>query len=525
MKFNKIIILGGGSAGWMSAATFIKCFPKKDITLIEGPNYATVGVGESTIAGVREWTDLLELNDRDFMRHTDASYKLSIRFEDFYKKGDGGFHYPFGRTYIGDNKFQHNDWYFKKIFEPDLPVTDYADSYYPQMALVNANKILSDQTRPVLENFRFKFDTAFHFDATKFGLWLKEHYCLPRGVKYISEDIKSIEHDKNGIISLNKKHKADLYIDCTGFKSMLLSETLKEPFNSFTDMLPNNRAWATRVPYIDKKKELNTYTNCTAIGNGWVWSIPLWSRIGTGYVYSNKYISDEDALKEFKEYLMKKEPYKLVPCDHLEFKNIKMRVGLHERLFVKNVVAIGLSAGFIEPLESNGLFTVHKFLVLLMKTLNRENRTDISQFDRDNFNLIANNLFRNFAEFVAMHYALSHRDDTHYWRDVKNKVFDLLSVDNSRLSKFKEFILNKNIKKYYPLEEGISCVATGYHNFPITVEDLYTDGYYNLYGNNLKNVILKNTAHLNVQKLKWKNQVKNEKTIFEYLRDNIYNDD
>jgi tryptophan halogenase len=105
MKYDKIIILGGGSAGWMTAATFIKCFPKKDITLIESPDFPTVGVGESTIGGIREWTDLLKLNDRDFMRHTDASYKLSIRFENFYKKGDGGFHYPFGRPFIKNNKF------------------------------------------------------------------------------------------------------------------------------------------------------------------------------------------------------------------------------------------------------------------------------------------------------------------------------------------------------------------------------------------------------------------------------------
>ena len=284
MKYDKIIIVGGGSAGWMTAATFIKCFPKKDITLIESPDFPTVGVGESTIGGIREWTDLLKLNDRDFMRHTDASYKLSIRFENFYKKGDGGFHYPFGRPFIKNNKFGNNDWYFKKLYKTDLHVSDYAESYYPQMALVKQNKIC-DNKDSKLENFRFYFDTAFHFDATKFGLWLKEHYCLPKGVKYISEDIKTIEQDENGIVSLNKKHKADLYIDCTGFKSMLLSQTLKEPFNSYSHMLPNNKAWATRIPYKNKKKELNTYTNCTALNNGWVWSIPLWSRIGTGYVY------------------------------------------------------------------------------------------------------------------------------------------------------------------------------------------------------------------------------------------------
>ena len=518
MKYDKIIILGGGSAGWMTAATFIKCFPKKDITLIESPNFPTVGVGESTIGGIREWTDLLKLDDREFMRHTDASYKLSIRFEDFYKKGDGGFHYPFGRAFIQNNKFGNNDWYFKKLFNPNLHVSDYAESYYPQMALVKQNKIC-DNKDSKLENFRFYFDTAFHFDATKFGLWLKEHYCLTKGVKYIAEDINTIEQDENGIVSLNKKHKADLYIDCTGFKSMLLSQTLKEPFNSYSHMLPNNKAWATRIPYKNKEKELNTYTNCTALNNGWVWSIPLWSRIGTGYVYSDKYISDEDALVEFKKHLNRKD------VDKLEFKNIKMRVGLHERLFVKNVCAIGLSAGFIEPLESNGLYTVHTFLIHLMKVLNRGNSTDISQFDKDTFNLTATNNFKNFAEFVALHYALSHRDDTPYWRDAQNKAIDVENKGSNRISKLIELINNKSIKKFYPVEEGISCVATGLNYFPFTKEDIYSDGYDSVFGDDLENYVLKNTAHLDEQKQRWNDSVKNEKSIYEYLRDNIFNEE
>ena len=142
-----------------------------------------------------------------------------------------------------------------------------------------------------------------------------------------------------------------MYIDCTGFKSLLLDKTLKEPFESYADLLPNDSAWATKLNYKNKEKELVSYTNCTAIENGWVWNIPLWSRIGTGYVYSSKFVDDETALKQFKKHLNNED---------IEAHNIKMRVGIHNRLWVKNVVAIGLSAGFIEPLESNGLFTVHE---------------------------------------------------------------------------------------------------------------------------------------------------------------------
>ena len=130
-----IIIVGGGSAGWMTAATLIKFFPNKTITLIESPNIPTVGVGESTIGGIRDWVQLLEIDEDDFIKETDASYKLSIKFTDFYKKGES-FHYPFGEPDIENS----NDWWFKKFVSPDLSYEDYAECYYPQMQLIKTNK-------------------------------------------------------------------------------------------------------------------------------------------------------------------------------------------------------------------------------------------------------------------------------------------------------------------------------------------------------------------------------------------------
>ena len=180
MKIDKIIIVGGGSAGWMTAATLIKYFPNKDITLIESPNIPTVGVGESTIFQIREWLRTLEINEEDFMRHTDASYKLSIKFTDFYKKGEA-FHYPFGQPNFENNANRFNDWWYKKILKPETPNSDFANCMFPQMAYVNNN------------TFDKKIQSAYHFDATKFGLWLRDHYCLPKGVKHIKEDVNTIE--------------------------------------------------------------------------------------------------------------------------------------------------------------------------------------------------------------------------------------------------------------------------------------------------------------------------------------------
>jgi tryptophan halogenase len=495
MKTNKIIIVGGGSAGWMAAATLISQFPNKDITVIESPNVPTVGVGESTLGQINNWLDLLNIKDEDFMPYTDASYKLSIRFEDFYQKGDGGFHYPFGNVVENEKLGLKQLWFLKKYLQPETPITDYANQHYYNMAYVNQNKIdVNDVT------------SAYHFDATKFGLWLKDHYCKPRGVNHILEDVNTIETNEDGITSLNNTHKADMFIDCTGFKSMLLGDTLKEPFNSYNDLLPNNKAWATRVPYKDKENELVSYTNCTAIENGWVWNIPSWERIGTGYVYSDKYVSDEEALNEFKRHLDKNGS----DYSNSEFKNIKMRVGIHDRLFVKNVCAIGLSAGFIEPLESNGLLSVHEFLINLVKIMKRGEEDTISQWDRDNFNVECKRFFNEFTEFVAMHYALSHRDDTKYWKDVTNKSF----YDNRITTDFDKNIETKmNNYQWLKSNAGVHCIATGMRYFAM---DILKDDSTEL------DILRIGLREKEVNK--WNIICKDKPKLLQFLKDNIHND-
>ena len=485
-----IIIVGGGSAGWMTAATLIKFFPNKNITLIESPNISTIGVGESTIAGIRDWVQLLEIDEDNFVKETDASYKLSIKFTDFYKKGES-FHYPFGEPDIN----HINDWWFKKFITPDLSYEDYAECYYPQMQLIKTNK------------FSKQYEYAYHFDATKFGLWLKNNYCIPRGVKHIQEDIKNIEQNEDGITSLNNKYKADLYIDCTGFKSMLLGETLKEPFESFENMLPNNSAWAAKINYTNKEKELVPYTNCTAYNNGWIWNIPLRNRIGTGYVYSDKFVSDEEALKEFKQYLNKQD---------LDFKNIKMRVGIHKRLWVKNVCAIGLAAGFIEPLESNGLFSVHEFLIKLVRNMQRD---EVSQWDKDNFTYQCKILFTNFAEFVALHYALSHRQDTKYWKSNFNKTWsdNLINLKPVIQDGFLANAIRRNQQYQYDVQGGYHCIAAGMHYGPTDIVSVLKNNKIKDLGywiNQWKDVsvVLENKKNI------WKKQALQNKKIIDILK-------
>ena len=462
----KIVIVGGGSAGWMTAATLAKACPDKDITLIESPNIPIVGVGESTLGQINNWLNYMGIEDKEFMKATDATYKLSIRFQDFYRKGGGHFHYPFGEADLRGCQNSSNDWIDYRIMTGNTePTHTYAEWFYTNMLLVNSGKLCENPLEK-LPMFNFKQDVAYHFDAVKFGQYLKSNWALNKGVKYIVGDVTDTMTDENGIreLMINKTQtiSADLFIDCTGFKSLLLDKALQEPFESYEDILPNNSAVAARVPFINQRKQTVPYTNCVAYDNGWIWEIPLWTRMGMGYVYSDKYISDEQAKIDFKEYLKKGNH----PIDNVEFRTIKMRVGVHKRIYSKNVCAIGLAAGFIEPLESNGLFTVHEFLMQLVRILQRHSP---SRFDKDAFNWKCKLMFRNFAEFVAMHYAMTQRDDTKYWRDVKNREYctDLIDLKASGVNGFREAVWKRFERYWYdPTFAGLDCIAHGMHWFP-----------------------------------------------------------
>lgn len=530
MKSDKIVIVGGGSAGWMTAAILIKSFPEKEIVLIESPNIPKVGVGESTYDGINYYLEYLEINRNEFFQETDASIKLGIEFVDFYEKDSGSFLYPFGRPYVGDNMWGMQDWMIKKYCRPETPNTDFAESYFP-VALMIKHNTFYENADGALPNFSPRTNTALHFDAQKFATWLKEKYCIPRGVKYLPLEVDDIVCDEYNsidylLMSNKEKIKADLFIDCTGFRSLLLGETLGEPFISYNDILPNNRAWATQIPYKERETELDTVTRCTAINNGWVWNIPLYSRLGSGYVYSDKFVSSEDALKEFKEYLSSNKmlsPRTDEEIEDLSFKDIKIRVGRHERLWVNNVVAIGLSAAFIEPLESNGLFSVHEFLFQLVRALKRGKT---SSWDIKVFNESTANLFEAFVEFVKLHYALSVRDDTDYWRFIHNfeYSFDRLSHKDSDSSFMLDLYNQKtkfnNIDHNGGFKTGIACISTGM-NYPILDDISIKMGEV---ANNVsyKEALSEHFDRMDNIKNIWEDIAKNSPKLYQYLEEKYH---
>ena len=521
MAFNSIIVVGGGSAGWMAASTLVRKFPNKNITLVESADIPKVGVGESTLAFIRDWTNYLGIDDKDFLQHTNGTYKLSIKFTDFYDKDYGGFHYPFGDP-IETDDVNYNHWSLKKAYYPETHSSDFAENFWPVMALVNENKISTNEDNG-LDDFRFDYNTAFHFDSLLFGQYLKDHYCIPRGVKHVVGTVKDAPTDDNGISKIiledGTELQADLYVDCTGFESLLLGKALEEPFVSYSDILPNNKAWAVQVPYTDKEKELEVYTNCTALSNGWVWNIPLWSRIGTGYVYSDEFISDEDALQEFKDHLNSDKMTLHNPnrvTDDLNFRNINFKTGIYERTWVKNVLGIGLAAAFIEPLESNGLLSVHEFILEFCR---HADRPVINQFDRDVYNAHTRTFYHNFAQFVALHYTLTIRSDSDYWNKNRARVYDP-NLKNSS-SGFNDLYIKKTATLKHSGKAGIVCIANGmnynvYNEIDISKQELGLQI-------SMRDLCDKFLYDRRNKIKQWKAAVKTQLSAYDWLSKHIYN--
>ena len=289
---------------------------------------------------------------------------------------------------------------------------------------------------------------AYHFDAIKFGQYLRKAYC--KEVNHIKANVIDCEKQYDNIKSIKLDNgntiEADLFIDCTGFASKLIGEFLNEPFISYNNKLPNDSAWATHIPHVNKKK-MRPYTECTAINNGWVWNIPLWDKVGTGYVYSSKHISHEDAKQEFITHL---------GTDECEFKHIPMRIGRYKRTWVGNVIAIGLSAGFLEPLEGNGLYTVHSNLINLYKTLRRGKPSKIL---KDYYNDSTALEFDEFADFIIIHYAFTQREDTPYWKDIFNKTYDISNPDMDGLLSYCRDLYTLNY--FRKPNRGFPYIASG----------------------------------------------------------------
>ena len=416
MKVKSICIVGGGSSGWMTAAALSVCLPHLDVTLVESKRIGNLGVGESTLGHINRFLDILKMNDEDWMKECDATYKVSIQFDDFYKKGTT-YQYPFG-----DMDMVDWEWHLMNaIDEENMPPETYSRYVNQTTYLAEYNKLERDAENK-LAGFDYKYHTAYHMDADKFGQWLKNNKC--QSVKHIKDDIVDCEYDSEGgiskLIGEDGEYVADLYIDCTGFKSLLLEGFMGQEFMSYNDKLLNDSAIAARIPYRDKEEQMRNTTRCTAIENGWVWNIPLWSRIGTGYAYSSKFVDDDTAKQEFYRHL--RSNGFIDEGEEPETFKINIRHGKRKKAWEKNVIGIGLAYGFLEPLESTGLLTTHENILVLVDFLEKSN-CNLRSFERQAFNRHVDYDIDGWMEFVFLHYNVSSREDTPYWRHVSEIEF------------------------------------------------------------------------------------------------------
>lgn len=407
-KIQNILIVGGGTAGWMAACILSKRIRDMKITLIESSDVPTVGVGEATIIRMARFLKEMGLGEKDWMTACNATYKEGIYFNGFHSKGTHYWH-PFQS--IGTDV---TEMWLHRYHQERLEIDSYFEMCY-------SNTVRNGRNRINLENkVNFerieRIDYTYHLDAALFAQHLKQNIAKPAGVKHIVDNVTDVEMAENGwvagiVTEGNGTLTADLYIDCSGFRSLLLQGKLEEKFVSYLDKLPNDRAIAMRMPYSDPNKEMHPFTSATALDAGWVWKIPLWHRLGTGYVYSSRYKTESEAEEELRRHLGE-ERVRDLPAHH-----IKMRIGRCERTWRHNVVAIGLAAGFVEPLESTGIELAQLGAQFLSESLlERPSNASICQ---RLYNAKMQSIYDEIADYIQLHYILTNREDTPYWRDQK----------------------------------------------------------------------------------------------------------
>jgi flavin-dependent dehydrogenase len=423
----KLVIVGGGTSGWMTASYLSKAFDDLDITLIESGTVGTIGVGEATFSTVKLFFDFLELHERDWMPHCSGSYKLAIRFQNWTKDG-GHFYHPFQRYETSDGMTGAEWWLKLRNGEP----VDYACFVTPHICdamrsprfldgTVYDEKVQDyfDDGKPVpnasIARHEVQYPYAYHFNAAELARYL-QGYATDRGVKRIVDDVVDVVLDEEGAIAGvqtkdNGLISADLFVDCTGFRGLLINKALNEPFTSFNDTLLNDSAVAIQVPRDIEKLGMRPYTTAHAHNAGWSWNIPLYGRDGTGYVYSSQFIDKDEAEREFREFLGP--AAKDCTANH-----IRMRIGRSRNSWVKNCVAIGLSSGFVEPLESTGIFFIQHGIEELVNHFPRGTQIDPNMVR--SYNQTINQCIDGVRQFLTIHYAGGKRDDTPYWRAATN---------------------------------------------------------------------------------------------------------
>ncbi|MCV2422313.1 tryptophan halogenase family protein [Paucibacter sp. DJ2R-2] len=405
------VIVGGGTAGWMTACLLARQLgPACRYTLVESSEIGTIGVGEGSTPYLRDFFRQLGLEERDWMPACHATYKAGIRFpgwstqpgyesyvHPFFNEADR----PLGQAFIQQANLR------RRGEDVDANPADFflaAELARQRRAPVYGQPEHSPAT-----------DYAYHFDSGLLGAFLKRHGREQLGLQHCVDTVAAVErHAETGdIMALRlqdsgQRLEGDFFIDCSGFRGLLINETLGEPFIPWGDRLFNDRAIAIPTP-LEPEQDISSETTSTALGHGWAWQIPLSSRYGNGYVYSSDFISDDAAEAALRAHLGP-------AAEGANARRLKMRVGRVARHWRHNCVAIGLSQGFIEPLEATALMLIQFSVQHLIEALQSGGGSGTMEDLRQRYNAQINQMFDGVLEYVQTHYLLNTRDDSDYWR-------------------------------------------------------------------------------------------------------------
>lgn len=399
---RNVLIVGGGTAGWMTAAALSNVFSKTQcrIRLIESDHIGTVGVGEATIPVVLKFNQMLGIDEDDFLCSTQGTFKLGIQFVNWGSLGNHYIH-PFGSygTPMGNLSFYH---YWLKYHRQGKS-KDIGEFSIAVQAALNG-KFMRPANMPNSPLAQIAY--AYHLDAGLYAKYLR-NFSEQKGVERIEGEIidVAIRPDDGFIESVTlkdgEKYNADLYIDCTGFRGLLIEHALNTGFIDWSHYLPCDRAVTVPSSNIGPP---DSYTRSTAHTAGWQWRIPLQHRTGNGHVYSSKYMSDEQA----REILLNHTEGKALADPRI----IHFRTGMRKKFWNKNCVAIGLSSGFLEPLESTSIHLIQSSIAKLLALFPT---TDFPQPVIDKYNQILSAEFVGVRDFIILHYKATHRTDSAFW--------------------------------------------------------------------------------------------------------------
>ena len=454
---KNIVILGGGTAGWMTASLLQKKWQHLGIkiTVVESPDIGIIGVGEGSTPLLKVFFDSLEISESEWMPACNATYKNGISFNDWSTvSGYESYFHPFPCSL--DFATFGLLYKYSALRRKGLDLLAHPNRF-SLMAGLTEKKLAPIPS----ENFPFHFQYGYHFDSVLIGNFLRRR-AKEIGVEHIEATVQDVEQNSNGDIKSlklnnNQTLSGDFFIDCSGFASVLLQKTLKVPFLNFAENLFNDSAIAMPT---EIEPNIPSETVSTALTNGWVWKIPLTNRFGNGYVYSSKYCTPDEAEIELRAHLG-------VLDSDIEARHLKMKVGRVEESWRNNCVAVGLSQGFIEPLEATALQFVYATVDEFAKAFEQGEFTP--QY-RQEFNNRMNKNFEGIRDYIVLHYKTNSRSDSQYWIDnrenqnLSNNLKEMLNCWYG-VEDIEAALTRLDIGTYYS-QRSWACLLAGVGTFP-----------------------------------------------------------